>query len=55
MLIAIVLGLLLTKRRPRSLVLRGEITTPSGKRDVTALVDTGGEEIFVSQSFIKDT
>ncbi len=54
MLAAGVLGLPPTKRRPRALVLRGEITTPSGKRDVTALVDTGGEEIFVSQSFIKD-
>ena len=35
-------------------MLRGKITTPDGKRDVTKLVDTGGEEIFVSQSFIKE-
>ena len=55
MLAAIALGLLLTKRRPRSLVLRDEIITSSNKRDITILIDTGGEEIFISQSFIKDT
>ena len=54
MLAAGALGVPSTKRQPRSLILRGEIVTPSGKREVTALVDTGGEEIFVSQSFIKD-
>jgi hypothetical protein len=44
----------LNKRKPRALVLRGEITTPLGRRDVTTLVDTRGEENFISQSFIKD-
>ena len=53
MLAAGALGVPPTKRRPRSLVLKGEISTQHGKHEVTALVDTGGEEIFVSQSFIK--
>lgn len=54
MLAAGALGVPPIKRRPRSLILRGEIITPGGKREVTALVDIDGEEIFVSQSFVKD-
>lgn len=48
MLVAGALSLSPTKRRSRSLVLRGEITTPTGKRDVTILVDTGGEDFCVT-------
>lgn len=54
MLVAEALDVLSIKRRPRSLILRGEIITPKDKREITVLVDIDGEEIFVSQSFVKD-
>ena len=54
MFAAIVLNTLLIKRRSRSLLLRGEITTLNEKRKIIVLIDTGNEEIFISQSFIKE-
>ena len=54
MLAAEALDVLSIKRRSRSLVLRGEIITPRDKREITALVNIDSEEIFISQSFIKD-
>ena len=54
MLIAKVLDVLLIKRRSRSLILRGEIITSKDKREIIALVNIDDEEIFISQSFIKN-
>ena len=54
MLAAIVLNTLSIKRRPRSLRLRDKITMLNNKRDITTLIDTSDEEIFISQSFIKE-
>ena len=55
MLAAIILDTSPIKRRPRSLRLRSKITTSNNKRDITTLIDTSDKEIFISQSFIKET